>query len=123
MSACKDEDDCPTPMWCRGKNKCPKAQGELVAGDDLTSLVRQGWRAFDCYECGRKWEWPSRDRFSPSGENCPDCGEWLFSHANRADEALPVDSMGNLQVAWNYEPNAIAQTPPKTKINTQNNGH
>ncbi len=66
-------------------------------------LVQKGWRAFDCDECGRKWEWPSRDRFSPSGENCPDCGEWLFPHANRADETLPVDSMGNLQVAWNHE--------------------
>lgn len=24
-SQCQTEDDCPTPMWCRGKDKCPKA--------------------------------------------------------------------------------------------------
>lgn len=24
MSGCKDEDDCATPMWCRGKSVCPK---------------------------------------------------------------------------------------------------
>lgn len=79
---------------------------------DQRCIVRQGWRAFDCDECGRKWEWPSRDRFSPSGENCPDCGEWLFPHASRADETLPVDTMGNLLCSWNYEPNADALAPP-----------
>ena len=85
-------------------------QTNEIPAIDLPRLVRQGWRAFDCDACGRKWEWPSRDRFSPSGENCPDCGEWLFPHANRADETLPVDSMGNLQVAWNYEPNTKSHT-------------
>lgn len=29
---CQDEDDCPTPMWCRGKNKCPRAEEHLTAG-------------------------------------------------------------------------------------------
>jgi len=36
---CRTEDDCPTPMWCRGKNRCPKrdvkeqASGPLNAAD------------------------------------------------------------------------------------------
>ena len=93
-----------------------KAKAELqAAGYSVISpdAIAQGWRAFDCDECGRKWEWPSRDRFSPSGENCPACGEWIFPHANRADETLPVDSMGNLQVAWNYEPNANVESREK----------
>jgi hypothetical protein len=61
--------------------------------------VRRGWRAFRCDECGHEWEWPSRDRHSPSGEDCPKCHEWVFPHANRPDESLPCDSMGNLLVA------------------------
>ena len=24
MKTCQDEDDCQTPMWCRGKDKCQK---------------------------------------------------------------------------------------------------
>jgi len=23
---CRTEDDCPTPMWCRGKDRCPQAE-------------------------------------------------------------------------------------------------
>jgi hypothetical protein len=68
-------------------------------------IVRQGWRAFECDACGHKWEWPSRDRFSPSGENCPNCGEWLFPCGNREDASLPVDDSGNLKIAWNTLPN------------------
>lgn len=80
----------------------PSEQRPAVA---VHHLVRQGWRAFDCDECGHKWEWPSRDRFSPSGENCPKCGEWLFPCGNREDATLPVDKSGNLTVAWNTLPN------------------
>lgn len=66
-------------------------------------------RSFECDECGHKWEWPSRDRFSPSGENCPRCGEWLFPCGSREDASLPVDSSGNLMVAWNALPNVLDQ--------------
>jgi Lar family restriction alleviation protein len=36
---CKTEDDCPTPTWCRGKDRCPKryikdkANGRLAGAD------------------------------------------------------------------------------------------
>lgn len=30
MTACKTEDDCPTPMWCRSKSRCPRATSELA---------------------------------------------------------------------------------------------
>ena len=59
-------------------------------------LCRRGWRSFLCDECGHKFEWPTRDHRSPSGENCPECGEWLFPHDSRQDETLKADDMGNL---------------------------
>jgi len=66
--------------------------------------TRKGWRSFKCPECGNQWEWPSRDRFSPSGEDCLQCGEWVFPFANREDEALETDDYGNLRIAWNTTP-------------------
>jgi hypothetical protein len=80
-------------------------QDENGGSRSVDHIVRQGWRAFECDECGHKWEWPSRDRFSPSGENCPECGEWLFPCGNREDASLPVDESGNLKIAWNTLPN------------------
>jgi len=43
---CQTEDDCPTPMWCRGKDHCPKrdaaesglrplAKGDTVQRGDI----------------------------------------------------------------------------------------
>jgi len=32
---CKTEDDCPTPTWCRGKNRCPKRDAQEKADDRL----------------------------------------------------------------------------------------
>jgi len=69
---------------------------------------RKGWRLFECPDCNHQWEWPSRDRFSPSGENCPKCGEWSFPHANRFDEKLQTDLFGNLKCAWNAAPTLSA---------------
>lgn len=31
MSACKNEDDCRTPMWRQGKDKCQDALSELAS--------------------------------------------------------------------------------------------
>ena len=39
---CRNEDDCPTPMWCRGKDKCPRAKEPRKIGW-LARLVRR-WR-------------------------------------------------------------------------------
>ena len=96
-------------------DECPPTRCARLAGDFSPSPVRQGWRAFECDECGHKWEWPSRDRFSPSGENCPKCGEWLFPCGNREDATLPVDDSGNLKIAWNTLPNDKALAQPGRK--------
>lgn len=68
-------------------------------------MVRQGWRHFECDTCSNKFALPTRDRFSPSGENCPECGEWLHPCGQQEDASLPVDDSGNLKIAWNTLPN------------------
>ena len=37
MSGCKEEDDCQTPMWCRGKSVCPKVQS---AHSELREIIK-----------------------------------------------------------------------------------
>ena len=76
----------------------------LAVASGSASEVRRGWRGFEC-DCGHKWEWPTRDRHSPSGENCPKCDEWVFPSSSRPDASLPCDKSGNLLFAWNAEPN------------------
>jgi len=56
---------------------------------------RHGWRKFEC-ECGYKWAEATRDRFSPSGEDCSKCGDWCVPCESWEDPALKVDSCGNL---------------------------
>lgn len=92
---------------CHGLTSCqlvvnPKKPEDLIA--PATAPTRRGWRYFECSECGLRWEWPSRDRFSPSGEDCPSCGEWVFPRGHREDASLPVDDSGNLKIAWNTTP-------------------
>ena len=69
--------------------------------------TRKGWRAFKCPECNNQWEWPTRDRFSPSGENCLQCGEWVFPFDCREDESLETDKYGNLIIQWNATPESL----------------
>lgn len=76
--------------------------------------TRKGWRTFECTECNYRWEWPTRDRFSPSGENCPYCREWCTPCSNRPDSSLPVDDRGNLTVAWDATPGMITDSSAKT---------
>jgi len=57
---------------------------------------RTGYRFFHCEDCGHRWKEATRDRFSPSGENCPRCGEWWFPYHGEADPNLKVDKSGNL---------------------------
>lgn len=65
--------------------------------------VRRGWRHFRCQECGHQWKWPSRDAFSPSGENCPRCHEWIHPHQSEVDATILCDKMGNLTVPWDWD--------------------
>ncbi len=74
------------------------------------SEPRQGWRHFRCaaehdvesegytgtYTCGHEWREATRDIHSPSGVDCPVCGDWTFPHDSELDTTLKVDSMGNL---------------------------
>ena len=66
-------------------------------------VTRQGYRHFQCdadgddgVSCHRAWREATRDCFSPSGENCPTCGAWVFPHRSEPDATLPVDRMGNI---------------------------
>ncbi len=58
--------------------------------------TRQGWRKFFCHECDSEWREATRDYTSPSGSNCPQCGDWEFPVAGDADPNIPVDTFGNL---------------------------
>lgn len=58
-------------------------------------MIRHGWRIFVC-ECGEVWTEKSRDRFSPSGDNCETCSDWVTPFAGCESPATDVDSHGNL---------------------------
>ena len=61
-------------------------------------IISQGWRRFDCDECGATFEEATRDCGSPSGESC-ECGAWVFPTTCREDASLPVDPLtGNLTI-------------------------
>lgn len=55
-----------------------------------------GYRFFSCDECGAHWSEKSRDCFSPSGEICPKCGEFIRPFNNEEHPEWPVDKSGNL---------------------------
>src|SRR5207249_3887902 len=48
-----------------------KLERQFMKEDEQS--VRRGWRSFLCADCGHDWAAPTRDCFSPSGENCPKC--------------------------------------------------
>ena len=52
---CKNEDDCPTPTWCRGKNRCPKRDAkESRKIGWLARLVLGSWHSvWACYHLER----------------------------------------------------------------------
>ena len=58
--------------------------------------LRTGWRAFTCYECKFRWAEPTRDRFSPSGNECPICNGIRVPERHWHDEELKIDNLGNL---------------------------
>ena len=58
-------------------------------------IIRKGRRFFVC-DCGCKFDLATRDRYSPSGEDCPKCGEWCFPERSEEDDSVKVDKWGNL---------------------------
>jgi hypothetical protein len=45
--------------------------------------IESGFRLFAC-ECSHEWIEHSRDRHTPSGDDCANCGEWV--------QAVPADA-------------------------------
>lgn len=62
----------------------------------MKRLLAAGWRLFHCDDCNEKWESATRDHASPSGEDCENCGAWVFPHLGRPDPTLQVNEHGNL---------------------------
>jgi len=58
--------------------------------------TRRGTRYFDCPECKYSWSHVSRDAASPSGKNCPKCGEFCQPTRYELDSSISVDRLGNL---------------------------
>lgn len=57
-----------------------------------------GWRYFSCSDgCAFIWRAACRDYGTPSGEECPNCGEFCRPYFALADPMLPVDEYGNLR--------------------------
>lgn len=72
-----------------------KALVEACRTRDAKKQIRRGWRKFVC-ECGHEFELATRDCFSPSGESCLKCCEWVHPSEHRIDAGLACDTMGNL---------------------------
>jgi len=58
-------------------------------------MSRAGWRLFSCESCSKVVWMPTRDRFSPSNEDC-ECGETVFPLYNKDTPEIKVDNMGNI---------------------------
>lgn len=59
--------------------------------------LEPGYRIFECGECNIIWMISSRDYRTPSGEDCPDCGEWMDNPVRCfSDSSLKTDNSGNL---------------------------
>lgn len=56
-----------------------------LAGVLLKRTPVPGWRSFLCGECGHPFELRTRDHKTPSGEDCPQCGEFVFPNSSRED--------------------------------------
>ena len=57
--------------------------------------MRAGWRLFSCESCFEVTWMPTRDRLSPSIEECR-CGQNVYPLDNKEDGSLLVDQWGNL---------------------------
>ena len=104
-------------MSIEEQNETPHRDGQPVDLQRLVRLseaakIRRGWRDFECDECGERWEYPTRDRFSPSGEECPKCATWIHPRGQRVDESIPCDGSGNITIAWDSKPNDKDHTSP-----------
>jgi hypothetical protein len=58
METCQDEDECLTPMWCRGKDKCQKQVESDTAKGPLDAAACSRFRALvdgDTIQVGDQW--------------------------------------------------------------------
>lgn len=63
----------------------------------MRQKICQGWRYFKCRNCGCDWRQTSRDCYTPSGESCLDCDDWVTPVYALPDELISVDkNTGNL---------------------------
>ena len=74
----------------------------------------KGIRVFDCPGCGHSWEEGSRDMHSPSGDECPECEEWVSAVPKR--EGQQCDCEGH-QRMWNFKTKRFEECPYCTKCN------
>lgn len=68
----------------------------LAPDEHSVKQPRQGYRVFDCDVCHFSARWPTRDCHSPSGEHCPECGQWMIPIEYEPHPEWPVDQSGNL---------------------------
>jgi hypothetical protein len=70
----------------------------VVSSEEIPATRKPiaGWRQFECCECEHNWREETRDHKSPSGSNCPKCGEWEFPYASNSDATMKTDPFGNL---------------------------
>jgi hypothetical protein len=54
-----------------------------------------GYTKYVC-ECGRQWREKSRHCESPSGSDCPACGEFVYPSGFERHYEWPTDAAGNL---------------------------
>lgn len=55
-----------------------------------------GYRYFEC-SCGKKWLEHSRDKNTPSGDEC-ECGEWVFAKAATNKQIKKLTKKGLIHV-------------------------
>ena len=60
-------------------------------------MTRAGWRYFACDECGRIWWETTRDRFSPSGEDCVCCNAWVRPSGTSEVPIVETDAHANVR--------------------------
>lgn len=86
-------------------DKMPASLHQILAQQKQVEC-RHGWRLFKCEECDLLYWEVTRDRFSPSHENCPQCGEVVDPIGNKPDGTLKKDEWGELA---EYPPYRVVQ--------------
>jgi hypothetical protein len=95
----------PTPMFFNFKTNLFDTMRvatwvELAQANNI--CWRKGWRHFVCLTCGFRGKLPSRDCFSPSHEDCPNCHDSMHPAESEPDNSLECESSCNLKgpIRW-----------------------